>query len=85
MLKRSSKSTPFTVNEQTPSIAEQDTGQISAQSPSKKKNPAAVALGRLGGKKGGKARAASLGPKRRSEIAQQAARSRWARKERGKP
>lgn len=42
-----------------------------------KKNPAAVALGRLGGKKGGKARAAALTPERRKEIAQKAAKSRW--------
>ncbi len=42
------------------------------------KNPAAVALGRLGGKKGGKARAAKLSKKRRSEIARKAAQARWA-------
>lgn len=41
------------------------------------KNPAAVALGRLGGLKGGKARAAKLTPEQRSEIAKKAARSRW--------
>ena len=41
------------------------------------KNPAAVALGRLGGLKGGKARADSLSAKKRSEIAQKAAESRW--------
>lgn len=41
------------------------------------KNPAAVALGRLGGKKGGAARAKSLSPKRRKEIALLAARARW--------
>ena len=41
------------------------------------KNPAAVALGRLGGKKGGKARAAKLTPEQRSEIAKKAARARW--------
>lgn len=41
------------------------------------KNPAAVALGRLGGLKGGKARAKSLSPKKRSEIAQNAALARW--------
>ena len=34
--------------------------------PAPKKNPAAVALGRLGGKKGGAARAAKLSPKKRS-------------------
>ena len=41
------------------------------------KNPAAVALGRLGGLKGGKARAKSLSAKKRSEIAQKAAMARW--------
>lgn len=41
------------------------------------KNPAAVALGRLGGLKGGKARAATLTKKRRAEIARRAARARW--------
>lgn len=44
------------------------------------KNPAAVALGRLGGLKGGKARAASLSKKKRSEIAKKAAAARWANK-----
>jgi hypothetical protein len=43
------------------------------------KNPAAVALGRLGGSKGGKARAAKLSAKRRSDIAKRAARARWAK------
>ena len=41
------------------------------------KNPAAVALGRLGGLKGGKARAHNLSPESRSEIARKAANSRW--------
>lgn len=44
------------------------------------KNPAAVALGRLGGLKGGKARAESLSPKKRSEIAKKAAMARWEQK-----
>jgi hypothetical protein len=43
----------------------------------KKKNPAAVALGRLGGLKGGKARARILSPERRSEIARNAVNARW--------
>jgi hypothetical protein len=43
------------------------------------KNPAAVALGRLGGLKGGKARADSLTAKRRSEIAKKAAARRWGK------
>jgi hypothetical protein len=41
------------------------------------KTPAAVALGRLGGKKGGKARAEKLTPEQRSEIARKAAAARW--------
>lgn len=41
------------------------------------KNPAAVALGRLGGLKGGKARAEKLTAKRRAEIAKKAAEKRW--------
>jgi len=44
----------------------------------RQKNPAAVALGRLGGQKGGEARARSLSPEKRSEIARKAAKSRWA-------
>jgi hypothetical protein len=46
----------------------------------KRKNPAAVALGRLGGKKGGKARAAKLTKERRVEIAREAAAKRWGKK-----
>ena len=42
-----------------------------------KKNPAAVALGRLGGKKGGKARAEKLTPEQRHKISSDAARARW--------
>lgn len=43
------------------------------------KNPAAVALGRLGGLKGGKARAERLSPERRKEIAIKAASARWGK------
>lgn len=43
----------------------------------REKNPAAVALGRLGGAKGGRARAAKLSAARRSAIAKKAARARW--------
>ncbi len=43
------------------------------------KNPFATALGRLGAKKGGQARARALSAKRRSEIARKAARARWAK------
>lgn len=45
------------------------------------KNPAAVALGRLGGRKGGRARANALSPTARSDIARKAAAARWKRGE----
>ena len=45
-----------------------------------KKNPAAVALGRLGGLKGGKARDKALSKKRKAEIARKAAKTRWKNK-----
>jgi hypothetical protein len=50
------------------------------QDATSKKNPAAVALGRLGGLKGGKARAAKLSAKKRKEIAKKAAQARWKKK-----
>ena len=45
-----------------------------------KKNPAAVALGRLGGLKGGKARADKLSPSQRKAIARKASQARWKKK-----
>jgi hypothetical protein len=60
------------------SIVQQVTG--GGLNPNHEKNPAAVALGRLGGLKGGKARAASLSKKARSDIARNAAKSRWSKK-----
>lgn len=54
--------------------------QIVTDSASVQKNPAAVALGRLGGLKGGPARKASLDAERRRQIASDAARTRWAKK-----
>src|ERR1039457_2830957 len=48
-----------------------------------KKNPAAVALGRKGGKKGGPARAAKLTPEQRSESARKAVQARWSKAKRG--
>jgi hypothetical protein len=58
------------------SVVQQATGQIEKPKP-KEKNPAAVSLGRLGGLKGGKARAEKLTAKKRSEIARKAAEKRW--------
>jgi hypothetical protein len=74
MPKRSSKP-PSDPNELAAFIVAQATRD---EVPAKiEKNPAAVALGRLGGLKGGKARAAKLSPKKRSEIAKKAAHTRW--------
>ena len=47
--------------------------------PAKKKDPAAVALGRKGGKKGGPARAAKMTAEERAESARKAAKARWAK------
>ena len=58
------------------------TGEIEDREPTPEeqgKDPAAVSLGRRGGLKGGKARAASMSPKRRAEIAKKAAEARWKR------
>jgi hypothetical protein len=55
--------------------------EIGTGQPKPAKNPAAVALGRLGGLKGGNARAAKLTPDERKEIAQRAAKQRWANRE----
>ena len=59
--------------------ATQETKEEPTQTPIKEKNPAAVALGRLGGLKGGKARAEKLSAKKRREIARKAAKARWGK------
>jgi hypothetical protein len=71
MPKRSSK--PRDLNRLAAAIAAEATGEA----PPSDKNPHAVALGRLGGQKGGKARAKKLTPEQRSEIARKAATARW--------
>jgi len=57
------------------------TGEEAESRPDDGKDPAAAALGRKGGLKGGKARAKSLTPAQRKEIAKKAAESRWKNKE----
>jgi hypothetical protein len=52
----------------------------SATTPPPEKNAAAVALGKLGASKGGKARAEKLSAAKRKSIARKAALSRWAKK-----
>jgi len=61
-------------------VVQKATGQMPKEPPpDPNKNPAAVTLGRLGGLKGGKARAASLSPAKRKAIAKKAAAARWKR------
>jgi hypothetical protein len=80
MPKRSSKK-PTDVNQLARSILDEVIGEGQMLPPAPKappaKNPAAVSLGRLGGLKGGKARAAKLSPKKRAAIAKKAAKARW--------
>lgn len=61
--------------------ADSETNNVEPESPSEK-NPHAVAMGRLGGKRGGKARAEKLNADQRTEIARKAAQARWQRKTR---
>jgi hypothetical protein len=58
---------------------DQEGGPVTPASitPAPQKNPHAAALGRLGGLKGGHARALRLSPAKRREIARKAARARW--------
>jgi hypothetical protein len=80
MRKRSSrhKQGPEDLNEAAFRVMQEAIGEAEPESVNAK-NPAAVALGRLGGAKGGKARAAKLTPEERSGIARKAAQTRWAR------
>ena len=69
-------------DEDTNVMAARIVAQVTGSAPhpmEREKNPAAVALGRLGGLKGGKARAAKLSKKKRAAIAKKAARARWSR------
>lgn len=64
------------VNEKAFGVVEEMTKAVAEKK--KKKNPAAVALGKLGGKKGGPARAEKLTAEQRREIAKRAAQARWS-------
>ena len=68
--------TAFRVVQEATGQLEQDTEQSQPELVDGK-NPHAVALGRLGGKKGGPARAKSMTPEQRKEIAKNAAQARW--------
>jgi len=74
------KKRPTDISQLAYQIVQEATQEIKEEIPIKEKNPAAVALGRLGGLKGGKARAEKLSPKKRKEIAKKAAKTRWGKK-----
>lgn len=65
------------LNQLAKSIVDQATGEAPIEPAKPEKNKAAQELGRLGGLKGGKARAEKLTPDQRSEIAKKAATARW--------
>lgn len=72
------KKRPRDLNRLAASITEDATAEpTEADQPEQGKNPHAQALGRLGGKKGGRSRAEKLTPEQRREIAKRAARARW--------
>lgn len=71
----SKKGTPEDINILAVRIVEEATANSGG------KNAAAVLLGRLGGQKGGKARAEKLTPEQRSDIARRAAQVRWQKAE----
>ena len=77
------KPPPEDVNILASSIVESVTKNEPELEDGDEKNPHAVVLGRLGGLKGGPARAKKLTAKRRKEIAKKAAQARWSRKSEG--
>lgn len=77
MPKRSSR---LDLNQLAAAIVAEATGEAEPAPEQPKKNQAAVELGRLGGNKGGKARAEKLTPEQRSAIAKKAAQARWGNK-----
>ena len=72
---------PRDLNQLAKPIVDEATGELPTHNQIKivEKNPAAVELGRLGGLKGGRARAESLTAQQRSDIARKAATERWRR------
>jgi hypothetical protein len=74
-----SRKRPTDVNELAKQLVGEATGEVEPVDPDAGKDPAAVALGRKGGLKGGKARAEKLTREERSESARKAATARWSK------
>lgn len=83
MPSRASKQRPKDPNLLARSVVEDLIGEkmdgtpLSPEAPAPKKNPAAVALSKLGASKGGQARALALSARKRRMIAKKAAETRW--------
>ena len=77
MVKKKTDKRPSDQNKLAKLVVDQLTGIEESPKDSPKKNPAAVALGRLGGLKGGPARAKKMSKEERSESARKAAKARW--------
>jgi hypothetical protein len=75
-----SRKRPRDLNALAASIVGDATNETPQPEPDDGKNPAAVALGRKGGLKGGRARAAKMTPEQLSQAAKKAAQARWAQK-----
>ena len=75
-----SRKRPVDLNQLAKRLVDEATGEVQPVDPDEGKDAAAVELGRRGGLKGGKARAAAMTPEQRSEAASRAARARWAKK-----
>ena len=80
MAEKKQKKQPTDINILASKIVAEAIKEPTKEEPIREKNPAAVALGRLGGLKGGKARAEKLSAKKRKAIAQKAAKTRWSKK-----
>ena len=70
---------PRDTNQLAKAIVDLSTGNAAEPDAPDNKDPAAVARGRLGGLKGGAARAKSLSPRKRRQIAKTAASARWTK------
>jgi hypothetical protein len=76
-----SRKRPSDPNELARQVVDEATGEAPPFDPDEGKDPAAVELGRRGGLKGGKVRAARMTPAERSEAARRAANARWHKPE----
>lgn len=74
-----SRKRPTDPNELARQVVDEATGEAPPFDPDEGKDPAAVALGRKGGLKGGKARASKMTAEERSEASRKAAQARWKR------